>query len=229
MLTVVNVPNFLTLLRIVGIPIFLILLEDGRHREALIVFVTAGLTDGLDGAIARLTHTKTTLGAYLDPAADKLLLVSSFIALGFMHEVPRWLVVVVLSRDVVIVCGYVLLFMLTHRTMEVRPSLGGKLSTFCQLLAVSIVLVSLDQPSLVSSAVEQSIFLVTGMVSATAGLQYMYRGLAWLQQAEPPPAAVETARPAHGVGASPPGVRPRTRNTHGSPECASNSSRSTTG
>ncbi|HJQ73294.1 MAG TPA: CDP-alcohol phosphatidyltransferase family protein, partial [Gaiellaceae bacterium] len=74
MLTVLNVPNFLTLLRIVAIPCFLILLENFRYREALAVFVAAGITDGLDGAIARLTKTKTTIGAFLDPAADKALL-----------------------------------------------------------------------------------------------------------------------------------------------------------
>src|SRR5206468_3721979 len=112
-------------LRIVAIPLFLILLEDFRYGEALAVFVAAGITDGLDGAIARLTHTKTTLGAYLDPAADKLLLLSAFIALGFMHAVPRWLAVVVISRDVVIVLGYFLLFMLTQRTMQVQPSVFG--------------------------------------------------------------------------------------------------------
>ena len=111
MLNVLTVPNLLTLLRIVAIPIFLILLEDLRYREALGIFVAAGLTDALDGAIARLTRTQTTFGAYLDPAADKLLLVSAFIALGFMHEVPRWLVVLVISRDAIIVLGFFLLFM----------------------------------------------------------------------------------------------------------------------
>src|SRR5262249_10339022 len=77
-LTVLNVPNFLTLLRLLAIPLFLILLEDFRYPEALAVFIGAGVTDALDGAIARLTHTKTTLGSYLDPAADKLLLLSAF-------------------------------------------------------------------------------------------------------------------------------------------------------
>ncbi len=190
MLTVLNVPNFLTLLRIVAIPCFLILLEDFRYREALVVFVAAGVTDGLDGAIARLTHTKTTLGAYLDPAADKLLLVSSFIALGFMHEVPRWLVVVVLSRDVIIVCGYFLLFVMTQHTMEIRPSISGKLSTFLQLGSVSMVLVSLVRPELVGNSLRQAVFLLTGAVTAAAGLQYMYRGLAWLQRTGEGPGAV---------------------------------------
>jgi cardiolipin synthase len=191
-LTVLNVPNFLTLLRIVAIPIFLILLEEFRYPEALAVFVAAGVTDALDGAIARLTHTKTTLGAYLDPAADKLLLVSAFIALGFMHVVPRWLVVMVISRDVMIVLGYFFLFMLTQRTMEVQPAVAGKLSTFFQICSVSLVLVSLVRPGLVAPVVAEVVFYATGVFTAAAGLQYLVRGLAWLQrQGEP-----ATARPA---------------------------------
>jgi cardiolipin synthase len=200
-LNVVNLPNLLTLLRIVAIPCFLILLEDLRYAEALAVFVAAGITDGLDGAIARLTHTKTTLGAYLDPAADKLLLVSSFIALGFMHLVPRWLVVVVLSRDVMIVLGYFLLFVMTQHTMEVKPSISGKLSTFMQLTAVTLVLVSFVEPGLVTASTTTVVFYLTGTVTAVAGLQYMYRGLAWLarQSTEQPvvPAAKVDETPAH--------------------------------
>ena len=182
MLTILNVPNFLTLLRLLAIPLFLILLEDFRYAEALGVFIAAGVTDALDGAIARLTHTKTTLGSYLDPAADKLLLLSAFIALGFMHEVPRWLTVVVLSRDVVIVLGYFLLFVMTQRTMEIQPVAAGKLSTFLQLCSVTFVLVALVQPTLARPALESALFYVTGIVTASAGIQYMYRGLAWLQQ-----------------------------------------------
>jgi cardiolipin synthase (CMP-forming) len=185
-LTVLNVPNFLTLLRIVAIPCFLILLEDTRYRAAVAVFVAAGLTDGLDGAIARLTHTKTTLGAFLDPAADKALLVSAFIALGFMHAVPRWLVVVVISRDVVIVLGYFLLFVITQQAMEVRPSVTGKASTALQLAAVTLVLVGLIDPELVGPRTQRIVFGLTGGVTALAGLQYMYRGLAWLQRQDEP-------------------------------------------
>jgi len=193
-LTVLNSPNLLTLGRIVAIPAFLILLEDNRYREALAVFVAAGITDGLDGAIARLTHTKPTLGAFLDPAADKALLVSAFIALGFMHVVPRWLVVLVISRDVVIVLGYFMLFMMTQRTMEVHPTVSGKASTALQLLSVTVVLVAFIDATLVSSGIEQTVFYATGAVTTLAGLQYMYRGLAWLQSqgtpaAEAPPSS----------------------------------------
>ncbi len=186
MLTVLNIPNFLTLLRVVAIPYFLILLEAGQHGQALAVFVAAGVTDALDGAIARLTHTKTTLGSYLDPAADKLLLLSAFIALGFMHVVPRWLVVLVISRDVVVVLGYFLLFVMTQRTMEVQPSATGKLSTALQLLSVATVLLDLWQGTLVSPPLKLGVFYVTAIVTAVAGLQYMYRGLAWLQRQNEP-------------------------------------------
>jgi cardiolipin synthase len=167
---------------VLAIPVFLILLTDLRYREALGVFVAAGVTDALDGAIARLTHTKTTLGAYLDPAADKLLLMSSFVALGFMHQVPTWLVVIVLSRDVMVVVGYFLLFTMTQHAMEVRPSVAGKLSTFLQICSVTLVLVSLVWRDRVPPMTASACFLVTGAVTATAGLQYMARGLLWLQR-----------------------------------------------
>lgn len=181
MLDVLNVPNTLTLLRLIAIPIFLILLVDYRYPEALGVFVAAGVTDALDGAIARLTQTKTALGAYLDPAADKLLLVSAFVALAFMDEVPPWLTVIVLSRDVMLVLGYFMLFTMTQHAMEVRPSVAGKLSTFLQITAVTLVLVSLVYPGAIPPMVEPVVFFLTGIVTATAGLQYLARGLYWLQ------------------------------------------------
>jgi cardiolipin synthase (CMP-forming) len=181
-LDVLNVPNVLTLLRLLAIPVFLILLLDFRYREALGVFVAAGVTDALDGAIARLTHTKTTLGAYLDPAADKLLLMSAFVALAFMQQVPGWLVVIVLSRDVMLVVGYFLLFIMTQHAMEVRPSAAGKLSTLLQLSAVAVVLLSLVYPRAIPPVGETALFLTTGLVTASAGLQYMIRGLLWLHE-----------------------------------------------
>lgn len=196
MLTVATLPNFLTLLRLAMIPAFLILLEDLRFLEALTVFVAAGVTDALDGAIARLTHSKTTLGAYLDPAADKLLLMSAFIALGFMHQVPRWLTVIVLSRDVMIVLGYFLLFMMTQETMEVRPSIAGKLSTFLQLLAVTLVLVRLGRPGLVDPLLQTAVFYASGTVTSLSGLEYVWRGLVWLQRQDQPPSAGAATPPA---------------------------------
>ena len=105
-----------------------------------------------------MTHTKTTLGSYLDPAADKLLLLSAFISLALVQQVPRWLTVVVITRDVVVVLGYFILFMMTQETMEVRPTAAGKLSTFCQLGSVASVLIRLVFPGSVPPMVEHGFF-----------------------------------------------------------------------
>lgn len=182
---ILNVPNFLTLLRIVAIPVFLILLTDGRAGAALSVFLLAGITDALDGAIARIMNTRTTLGAYMDPLADKMLVLSSFVALAFMDAVPQWLTVVVISRDVVILAGYVMLFFLTQRMMEIRPSVVSKLATFFQLVTLSSVLWVLYSPGSLLPAVHQALFLCTGVITAASGFHYMGRGLRWYQNVSP--------------------------------------------
>lgn len=176
-----NVPNFLTLLRIIAIPVFLILLTDEQVGWALLVFVGAGITDALDGAIARMTNSRTTLGAYMDPLADKMLILSAFVVLAFMEEIPRWLTVVVISRDVIILTGYLMLFLLTQRMMEIRPSSLSKLATFFHLLTLSGVLLELYSPQMLDSSVFRILFLLTGIVTAASGLHYMFRGLRWYQ------------------------------------------------
>ena len=181
-----NLPNFLTLLRIVAIPVFLIFLTDGRFGAALLVFVLAGVTDSLDGAIARLTNTRTTLGAYMDPLADKMLLLSTFVVLAVMEAVPPWLTVVVITRDVLILGGYLMLFLMTQRTMEVRPSAASKASTFFQLLTLSLVLLSLWRPESVSSLALLGVFGVTAALTTVSGVQYVARGLGWYQSIATP-------------------------------------------
>jgi len=178
---VLNIPNFLTLLRIIAIPIFLIFLTDERIGMALLVFVLAGITDSLDGAIARLTNTRTTLGAYMDPLADKMLILSAFVAFASLDVIPRWLTVVVISRDVIILIGYLSLFLLTQRLMEIRPSAISKAATFLHLVTVSVVLLSLWHEGQPSQGVRSSLFAVTGIVTAVSGFHYIYRGLRWYQ------------------------------------------------
>jgi cardiolipin synthase len=178
-----NLPNFLTLLRIIAIPVFLIFLTDNRFGTALFVFVLAGITDSLDGAIARLTDTRTTLGAYMDPLADKMLILSAFVVLASMAAVPRWLTVVVISRDVIILTGYLILFLLTQQLMEIRPSPISKAATFLHLVTLSVVLLSLwrvEPPAEHGPATW--LFNITGLVTATSGFHYIFRGLRWYQQ-----------------------------------------------
>lgn len=180
-----NLPNFLTLIRIVVIPFFLALLSAELYLEALIIFVIGGLTDALDGAVARMTHRQTALGAYLDPVADKLLVSSSFIMLGFLRAIPPWLVVLVVSRDVIIVLGYAAISFLVEERMVIRPSLVGKFSTLLQLVMVGVILLFLYDSQLVIGWLDDLLIFATAATTVISGLQYVYRALVWLQTRAP--------------------------------------------
>ena len=169
-----NVPNLLTFLRILLVPVFVGLIVYGYPRWALIVFLLAGLTDALDGMIARVLNQRTTLGGYLDPLADKLLLVTSFVALSAVGSIPIWVTIIVVSRDVIISIGTLVVHLLRER-VNIVPSLAGKATTVAQLLYVLAVLVGMIAP--VSStvfALGLAVMLVLTMVS---GLHYVLRGI----------------------------------------------------
>jgi cardiolipin synthase len=145
--------NQLTILRMLLIPAFVILLLYGYRGWALIIFLTAGLTDLLDGLIARATGQKTTLGAWLDPMADKLLLVTMFVMLtlpntGAANRLPLWFTVLVISRDVAIVLT-VAVVNLAVGPRTFRPSIFGKLATAVFVLTgvVTLYFNYLDRPS----------------------------------------------------------------------------------
>lgn len=180
-----NLPNFLTLIRIVAIPFFLVLLSSHLYLDALVVFVLGGLTDALDGAVARLTHQQTSLGAYLDPVADKLLVMSSFIMLGLMGAIPPWVCVLVVSRDIIILFGYGIIYFLVQERLKVQPSLVGKLNTILQLVTVGVVLLILHDSRLVPSWLDDFLIFATALTTVVSGFQYIYRGLVWLQNRAP--------------------------------------------
>ena len=180
--SILSLPNLLTLLRIGAIPLFLILLTDQRYTEALLVFVMAGVTDSLDGAIARLTNSHTTLGAYIDPLADKLLLVSSFIILAFLGFVPRWLAILVISRDIIILIGFAVLYFITGHSITVRPTLIGKVCTFFQLLTVTLTLIALYNPAWRFPLLWNASLILAGGTVTLSGMQYLSRALWWLNQ-----------------------------------------------
>jgi cardiolipin synthase (CMP-forming) len=179
-----NVPNILTLLRILAVPLFLSLLVEGENDWALIVFITAGITDAVDGMVARMWNMRTELGAHMDPLADKLLVVSSFIALGIMGLVPRPLMIIVITRDVVILGGFLLTAAIVGKSMEMKPSLSGKLTTFTQLLSVSLVLLDLAAWWDVPTAVLYMVFVATGAASFISGSGYVLRGMKWYAASE---------------------------------------------
>jgi cardiolipin synthase len=136
--------NQLTLMRLALVPAFVILVLYGRMGWALAAFVTAGITDGLDGLIARWTNSRTALGAFLDPMADKLLLVSAFVVLslpgiGLVNRIPVWLTVLVISRDVAIVAT-VAIVSLTLGPRTFPPSIYGKIATALYIVTIAVVL-----------------------------------------------------------------------------------------
>ena len=111
----INIPNFITLGRIMSVPVIFWLLLSGENKFAFFVFVAAGISDAVDGYLAKRFNWSTELGAYLDPLADKLLIVSIFIALGVRGELPLWLVIAVVSRDILIVAAVLLAWLLDQR------------------------------------------------------------------------------------------------------------------
>ena len=180
-----NLPNFLTLIRILSIPFFLVYLSYHRYLEALIIFIIGGVTDFLDGLAARLMKQQTPLGAYLDPIADKLLVITSFIVLGVIGGIPMWLAIIVVSRDVLIITGYGIIVFLTDERPEVKPSLIGKFSTLLQLFTLGVALALLHQPKLMDPWMRDLFIGATAVATVLSGVQYIYRGFVWLQNKAP--------------------------------------------
>jgi cardiolipin synthase len=132
-------PNQLTLLRMMFLPFIVIKLVEGHYSSALILFVLAGLSDGLDGLLARTLKQQTVLGQYLDPIADKLLLSTMFLVLSILHRIPWKFTVLVFSRDISILAASAVLYAIAG-LRDFRPSIFGKANTFAQVAAVFFVL-----------------------------------------------------------------------------------------
>ena len=171
--------NQLTILRIVFVPVFIILLVYHELGWALATFVLAGLTDVLDGIIARRFGQKTSIGAVLDPLADKLLMVSSILILSlpqmeFHNTIPRWLMIVIIFRDVfILLVSLIVVLMVGWRVFT--PSPYGKISTFMQVITVLAVLYTNWQGLIVPEL--NILFYMTGLMTAFSGIHYLVRGL----------------------------------------------------
>ncbi len=172
-----TLPNFITLVRLAALPFFLVSIGDGRFGIALAIFVAAGLSDGVDGYLARRLDMKSALGAYLDPIADKLLLMSSYLFLAIPSyparvKVPVWLAVMVLSRDfLMLLVG--LLLILTTGMKRFPPTWAGKVTTVTQIVTVLFVLCAniWDWPRLVVLIG----FGAAATVTVYSGFDYVFR------------------------------------------------------
>jgi cardiolipin synthase len=171
--------NSLTVLRILLIPAFVTLLVYRRPGTALAVFCLASLTDLLDGYIARSRGSQSRLGAFLDPTADKLLLTASYITLTYLRALPFWITAVVISRDLILVFGAILIHIAGGRIYP-SPTRAGKLSTFFQILTV---LVAMLQPY-TGGRVGLGFWLwVTAAFTVVSGIQYIMQGMRYFNAA----------------------------------------------
>lgn len=134
-----SVPNLITLARIILVPVVFWLLVSGRTEAAFVLFVLAGISDAVDGFLAKRFGWTTELGAYLDPLADKLLIVSIFVALGVLGSLPSWLVIAGVSRDFLIVTAVVLSWVIGH-PVRIEPAKVSKANTACQIALAATVL-----------------------------------------------------------------------------------------
>lgn len=172
--TSVTIPNYITIFRFILVPFIVMALLSDYVGAALIGFVIAGVSDGVDGYIARRYNQRSELGAYLDPIADKLLLVSLFVVLGFLEQLPVWLVVIVVSRDIFIV-GAVLLGAVIGKPMEMHPLLVSKANTAFQIILVTVTLADIAfEFSL--PGIRMALVWVVGLLTAASATAYL---VAW--------------------------------------------------
>ncbi|MBI2819219.1 MAG: CDP-alcohol phosphatidyltransferase family protein [Acidobacteria bacterium] len=175
--------NQLSLLRLVFIPFVILTILYGQYRTAFVLVLIAGLTDGMDGLLARRLRQQTALGGILDPLADKLLLNSAFVALGVAQQLPLWLVILVLSRDVIIITiSLVMILTTTHRPFP--PSFYSKANTVAQVVTVLFTLFVLVLPNEILAGLRIAGIYSTAGLTVASGLQYASRTAESLRRVE---------------------------------------------
>lgn len=167
-----NIPNILTIFRILLVPVFVIFVIQNNLFMALVIFILAGITDGLDGFLARVLDQRTVIGAYLDPIADKFLLISAYLSLTIKDMLPGWLSVVVISRDIIILSGVVILYVMDKRP-AIRPSILSKITTVFQIATIILMLLYAGSQTVFLSP----IIAITAVFTILSGLAYIYSGI----------------------------------------------------
>lgn len=171
-----TIPNMITILRLVLVPGVVLAMLQARWEWAFTGFVVAGVSDGVDGFIARHFDQRSRLGAYLDPMADKLLLVSVFVVLGIAGELPLWLVIAAVSRDALIVFA-VLLSSVMAQPVEMKPLMVSKANTAVQLVLAAVVLGELAF-GIDIGALRPALIILSGLLTVASAAAYL---VAWLR------------------------------------------------
>lgn len=172
MIKLYHLPNAITLFRIALVPVFILVLKEQDYALALTIFIVAGLSDGLDGFIAKRYDLATRLGAILDPMADKILLVSAYVMLAVLDHLPFWLVLTVGFRDLLIIGGYLIYTSLVGE-IRVRPTYLSKFNTVLQIALVIIILVQQAALLPLQPIVDYGIYVVL-VTTVASGLHYLW-------------------------------------------------------
>lgn len=171
-----TVANLITILRFLLVPGVVYWLMSGEMEWALAGFLVAGISDGVDGFVARQFNQRSALGAYLDPMADKLLLVSVFIVLGIMGELPLWLVIAAVSRDGLIIVA-VLLSTVMGNPVEMKPLMVSKSNTLVQIVLAAVVLAELAFAA-TFGPLRPALIILSGLLTVASAAAYL---VAWLR------------------------------------------------
>ncbi len=182
-----NIPNTLTLARIVSVPLVVWLIITHEMSAAFVLFLLAGLSDAADGYLAKRFGWHTELGAYLDPIADKALLVSIYITLGLSGHLPAWLVIAVVSRDILIIGAFILSWMLS-RPVTVYPLLVSKANTLSQIVLAGLVLADELGLGLGLEPMVTVFVWITGALTILSASAYFWTWLRHMASYEPEPA-----------------------------------------
>lgn len=172
-------PNLISLLRLLAVPIMVLLMLEAAYSWAFWLFLAAGLSDALDGFVARRWKLATRLGDYLDPLADKVLLIAMYITLGYLGEIGTWLVILVVSRDLLIVGGAWLYHHLTH-DLKMQPLFISKVNTLAQICLVALVMARLGLSIEVGNLVETVMIVAVAVMALLSGGAYL---LVWGRKA----------------------------------------------
>ncbi len=164
------IPNLITTARFAAVPLLVWWLFDGQFYNALLLFFLMGVSDALDGYLAKAFDWKTTLGAYLDPAADKAMLICAYVSLGALQLLPPWLVFVVILRDVALLSG-ALAYNLSTRQLDIQPTLISKVNTFVQIILVLVVIYT--QFGVLPALLIQVLIGLTVFTTIASGLDYL--------------------------------------------------------
>ena len=180
MVNKMNFANIITVIRLLITPIIIWLIFSNYFTLGLLFFVLSGLSDALDGFVAKKFNQKTILGSYLDPVADKTLIVSSILVLGYVGAIPSWLIILIVSRDLAIL-GAVIISWTVESSLKIEPIISSKINTFLQIFYIGLILLNLSYPSSIAGLSELILPVFSILIAFSTLLSWFSYLILWLK------------------------------------------------